>query len=280
MNEDSIRMFIIMEVNGKRIVVTGAASGIGKSMSKIFIEAGAKSVVLSDINEEALQNSATEINSPYILTNVSKEKEIINLIDQSNTLMGGIDIFCSNAGIGGESGLLNTSEADWQNIWDINVMSHIFAAKHVIPQMLEQKGGYLVNTASAAGLLTQIGAAGYSVTKAAAVSFAEWLKITYGEKGIGVSCLCPQGVRTQMVEDAHDIVGSLVGMDGIMEPDDVAREVVRAIEKDQFLIAPHSQVLDYIKMKTADYERWITGMQSLQKKLLDNFPEAEDMFKS
>ena len=279
MNEDSIRMFIIMEVNGKRIVVTGAAFGIGKSMSRIFIEAGAKSVVMADINEEALHHSSTEINSPCILTDVSKEKEIISLIDQSNTLMGGIDIFCSNAGIGGESGLLNTSEADWQKIWDINVMSHIFAAKHVIPQMLEQKGGYLVNTASAAGLLTQIGAAGYSVTKAAAVSFAEWLKITYGEKDIGVSCLCPQGVRTKMVEDAHDLVGSLVGMDGIMEPDDVAREVVLAVEKDQFLITPHTQVLDYIKMKTADYDRWISGMQSLQKQLLDNFPDADDMFK-
>ena len=268
-----------MEVSGKRIVVTGAAFGIGKAMSKIFLNAGAQSVVMTDINKEGLQTSAKEINAPYVLADVSKEEEIINLIDQSNTLMGGIDIFCSNAGIGGQSGFINTSEEDWQNIWDINVMSHIYAAKHVIPQMLEQKAGYLVNTASAAGLLTQVGAAGYSVTKAAAVSFAEWLKITYGEKGIGVSCLCPQGVRTPMVEDAHDIVASLVGMDGIMEPDDVARDVVLAVEKDQFLIAPHTQVLDYIKMKTADYDRWISGMQSLQKQLLDNFPDAEDMFK-
>ena len=279
MNEDSIRMFIIMEVSGKRIVVTGAAFGIGKSMSKIFLDAGAKSIVMADINNKALQISAEEINSSCVLADVSKEEDIINLIDQSNALMGGIDIFCSNAGIGGESGLLNTSDEDWQKIWDINVMSHIYAAKHVIPQMLEQKHGYLINTASAAGLLTQIGAAGYSVTKAAAVSFAEWLKITYGEKGIGVSCLCPQGVRTSMVEDAHDIVGSLVGMDGIMEPDDVAREVVMAVKEGQFLITPHVQVLDYIKMKTADYDRWIAGMQSLQKQLLDNFPDAEDMFK-
>jgi len=279
MNEDSIRMFIIMEVNGKRIVVTGAAFGIGRSMSKIFLDAGAESIVMADINENALQVSAEEINTSCVLADVSKEQDIINLIEQSNALMGGIDIFCSNAGIGGESGLLNTSEDDWQKIWEINVMSHIYAAKHVIPQMLEQKQGYLVNTASAAGLLTQVGAAGYSVTKAAAVSFAEWLKITYGDKGIGVSCLCPQGVRTAMVEDAHDIVGALVGMDGIMEPDDVAREVMLAVEKDQFLIAPHTQVLDYIKMKTADYDRWISGMQSLQKQLLDNFPDADDMFK-
>ena len=158
-------------------------------------------------------------------------------------------------------------------------MSHIYAAKHSLPQMLEQESGYFVNTASAAGLLTQIGAAGYSVTKAAAVSFAEWLKITYGNKGIGVSCLCPQGVRTSMVEDAPGIVSALVGIDGIMEPADVASDVINAIESDQFLIAPHEKVLDYIKMKAQDYDRWIEGMQSLQAQLLDSFPEAEDMFK-
>jgi short-subunit dehydrogenase len=145
--------------------------------------------------------------------------------------------------------------------------------------MLKQESGYFVNTASAAGLLTQIGAAGYSVTKAAAVSFAEWLKITYGNKGIGVSCLCPQGVRTSMVEDAPGIVSALVGIDGILEPVDVASDVINAIENNQFLIAPHEQVLDYLKMKTNDYDRWIEGMQSLQSQLLDNFPEAEDMFK-
>jgi len=193
--------------------------------------------------------------------------------------MGGIDIFCSNAGIGGESGLLNTTEEDWLNIWGVNVMSHIYAAKHTLPKMLEQGSGYFVNTASAAGLLTQIGAAGYSVTKAAAVSFAEWLKITYGNRGIGVSCLCPQGVRTSMVEDAPGIVSALVGIDGIMEPADVANDVINAIEKDQFLIAPHEKVLDYIKMKAQDYDRWIEGMQSLQAQLLDNFPEAEEMIK-
>ena len=268
----------IMEVKGKRVIVTGAAFGIGKAMTETFLESGAE-VVIVDINEEALMQTASDLNVKSIAVDVSSEDAIKEIISTSNSSMGGIDIFCSNAGIGGESGLLNTTEEDWLNIWGVNVMSHIYAAKHSLPQMLEQESGYFVNTASAAGLLTQIGAAGYSVTKAAAVSFAEWLKITYGNKGIGVSCLCPQGVRTSMVEDAPGIVSALVGIDGIMEPADVASDVINAIESDQFLIAPHEKVLDYIKMKAQDYDRWIEGMQSLQAQLLDSFPEAEDMFK-
>ena len=267
-----------MEVKGKRVIVTGAAFGIGKAMTESFLESGAE-VVIVDINEEALKQTAGDLNVEYITADVSSEAAIKNIISTSNSSMGGIDIFCSNAGVGGEGGLVNTTEEDWLNIWGVNVMSHIYAAKHSLPQMLEQESGYFVNTASAAGLLTQIGAAGYSVTKAAAVSFAEWLAITYGKKGIGVSCLCPQGVRTSMVEDAPGIVSALVGIDGIMEPADVASDVINAIESDQFLIAPHEKVLDYIKMKAQDYDRWIEGMQSLQTQLLDSFPEAEDMFK-
>ena len=277
-HQEFIRMSNIMEVKGKRVIVTGAAFGIGKAMTESFLESGAE-VVIVDIKEEALKQTAGDLNVEYITADVSSEAAIKNIISTSNSSMGGIDIFCSNAGVGGESGLLNTTEEDWLNIWGVNVMSHIYAAKHSLPQMLEQESGYFVNTASAAGLLTQIGAAGYSVTKAAAVSFAEWLAITYGNKGIGVSCLCPQGVRTSMVEDAPGIVGALVGIDGIMEPADVASDVINAIESDQFLIAPHEKVLDYIKMKAQDYDRWIEGMQSLQTQLLDSFPEAEDMFK-
>ena len=277
-HQEFIRMSNTMEVKGKRVIVTGAAFGIGKAMTESFLESGAE-VVIVDINEEALKQTAGDLNVEYITADVSSEAAIKNIISTSNSSMGGIDIFCSNAGVGGEGGLINTTEEDWLNIWGVNVMSHIYAAKHSLPQMLEQGSGYFVNTASAAGLLTQIGAAGYSVTKAAAVSFAEWLAITYGNKGIGVSCLCPQGVRTSMVEDAPGIVSALVGIDGIMEPADVASDVINAIESDQFLIAPHEKVLDYIKMKAQDYDRWIEGMQSLQTQLLDSFPEAEDMFK-
>ena len=187
-----------MDVKNKRVIVTGAASGIGKALCEAFHQAEAKSVIAVDINLDGAQETAGSVDGIAVQANVGNEKDIINLIEKADEHVGGIDIFCSNAGIGGVPGFFEVEASDWQNIWDVNVQSHIFAAKHVLPQMIERGEGYLVNTSSAAGLLTQLGAAGYSVTKAAAVSFAEWVKITYGEKGIGVSCLCPQAVRTAM----------------------------------------------------------------------------------
>ena len=186
--------------------------------------------------------------------------------------MGGIDIFCSNAGIGGTFGLLDVSTDDWQTIWDVNFMAHAHAAKHLIPQMLEQGSGYLVNTASAAGLLTQIGAAPYSVTKAAAVSLAEWIKITYGEKGIGVSCLCPQAVKTAMTAQGPGVAG----VDGMIEADECAQDVIDAIKQERFLVTPHKEVLEYIKRKTSDYDRWISGMQKLQGRFEDFYEDFKD----
>ncbi len=186
-----------MDIVDKRVVVTGAASGIGKALAVEFKNEKAKDVVLADLNEEVLK-VADELGFSGFVLNVGKEDEVKDLISFANEKMGGIDIFCSNAGIGGEIGLLDVTTEAWQTIWDVNFMAHAHAAKHLIPQMLDQGSGYLVNTASAAGLLTQIGAAPYSVTKAAAVSLAEWIKITYGQKGIGVSCLCPQAVKTAM----------------------------------------------------------------------------------
>ena len=233
-------------------------------------------VDLDEVNNTKLSNEVGGI--PY-KADVGSEDDIIKLAEFAKQEMGGIDIFCSNAGISGAGGLLNTSNEDWSNIWNVNVMSHIHAAKYTLPIMLEQGSGYFMNTASAAGLLTQLGAAGYSVTKSAAVSFAEWLKITYGERGIGVSCLCPQGVRTPMVEDAPEIVGSLVSIDGLLEPDVVANEVIECIEKDQFLITPHPEVLEYMKIKASDPDRWINGMQSLTTQLIEGFPEAKAMLR-
>jgi NAD(P)-dependent dehydrogenase (short-subunit alcohol dehydrogenase family) len=165
----------------------------------------------------------------------------------------------------GEVGLLDTSTEKWQKIWEVNVMAHIFAAKAVLPQMLERGEGYLMNTASAAGLLTTLGAAPYTVTKSAAVSFAEWVKITYGEKGIGVSCLCPQAVRTAMTQNGPGVAG----VDGMLEPDAVAEEVLHAIQTETFLVTPHAEVLEYVKRKANDRDRWITGMQRLQKQFED-----------
>ena len=166
---------------------------------------------------------------------------------------------------------MEASVEDWNNMWSVNVMSHIHAAKHVLPQMLEREEGYLVNTASAAGLLTQIGAAGYAVTKNAAVSFAEWIKITYGEKGIGVSCLCPQAVRTAMTAGGPGVAG----VDGMLEPDVVAQDVLDAIKEEKFLILPHKEVAEYVKRKGNDRDRWILGMQRLQKQYEDFFASYE-----
>jgi NAD(P)-dependent dehydrogenase (short-subunit alcohol dehydrogenase family) len=250
-----------MQIQDKRVVVTGAASGIGKALCEAFNKAGAKSIVCVDLNMEGATETAHDINSLAVQANVGKEADIINVIDKANEYSGGIDIFCSNAGIMGEVGLLETSSEKWQSIWEINVMAHVYAAKAVLPQMLERGEGYLMNTASAAGLLTTLGAAPYTVTKSAAVSFAEWVKITYGEKGIGVSCLCPQAVRTAMTAGGAGVAG----VDGMLEPEKVAADVLQAIEDEVFLVTPHEEVLEYVKRKGNDRDRWIEGMQRLQK---------------
>ena len=268
-----------MEVENKRVIITGSANGIGSSLSRIFKERNVETMILVDLDELNNTKLSNELGGIPYKADVGTEDDIIKLVEFAKQEMGGIDIFCSNAGISGAGGLLNTSNEDWSNIWNVNVMSHIHAAKHTLPIMLEQGSGYFMNTASAAGLLTQLGAAGYSVTKSAAVSFTEWLKITYGERGIGVSCLCPQGVRTPMVEDAPEIVGSLVSIDGLLEPDVVANEVIECIEKEQFLITPHPEVLEYMKIKASDPDRWINGMQSLTKQLIEGFPEAKAMLR-
>ena len=254
-----------MDVKNKRVVVTGAASGIGKALCEAFYHAEAQSVIAVDMNLDGAQETADSVNGIAIKANVGNEKDIINVIKKADEHVDGTDIFCSNAGIGGVPGFFEVEASDWQNIWDVNVQSHIFAAKHVLPQMIERGEGYLVNTSSAAGLLTQLGAAGYSVTKAAAVSFAEWVKITYGEKGIGVSCLCPQAVRTAMTAQGPGVAG----VDGMMEPDVVAQEVLKCIEQEKFLVLPHTEVAEYVSRKGNDRDRWISGMQRLQKQYED-----------
>ena len=260
-----------MEIKNKRVVITGAASGIGKALCEAFQEAEAQSIVCVDLNLDGAKETADSVGGIAVQANVGQEPDIISVIEQANSLSGGIDIFCSNAGIGGVPGFFELETSDWQNIWEVNVQSHIFAAKHVLPQMLDRGEGYLMSTASAAGLLTQIGAAGYSVTKAAAVSFAEWIKITYGSKGIGVSCLCPQAVRTAMTAQGAGVAG----VDGMMEPEDVANDVLDAIEKNRFLVTPHAEVLEYVSRKGNDRDRWISGMQRLQERYEDWVPGEE-----
>jgi NAD(P)-dependent dehydrogenase (short-subunit alcohol dehydrogenase family) len=260
-----------MEIKNKRVVVTGAASGIGKALCEAFQETEVQSIVCVDVNLDGAKETADSVGGIAVQANVGQEPDIISVIEQANSLSGGIDIFCSNAGIGGVPGFFEVETSDWQNIWEVNVQSHIFAAKHVLPQMLDRGEGYLMSTASAAGLLTQIGSAGYSVTKAAAVSFAEWIKITYGSKGVGVSCLCPQAVRTAMTAQGAGVAG----VDGMMEPEDVAKDVLDAIEKNRFLVTPHAEVLEYVSRKGNDRDRWISGMQRLQERYEDWVPGEE-----
>ncbi|MEP2987455.1 MAG: SDR family oxidoreductase [Parasphingorhabdus sp.] len=251
-----------MDIKDKIIVVTGAASGIGAALAKRFADGGAKAVVCADITEDALQEVADSVGGTAIVCNVGKESDIVNLIETVEKDIGPIDLFCSNAGIGAPGGAEAPDEV-WQNIWEINVMSHIWAARHLVPKMLERGGGYLLNTASAAGLLSQIGSAPYAVTKHAAVSFAEWLALTHGRQGLGVSVLCPQGVATAMTAGLKD---SVVAMNGMLEPEVVAHACVEAIAKEEFLVLPHPEVGDYLKAKANNYDRWIGGMQKLQER--------------
>ncbi|HEY5006747.1 MAG TPA: SDR family oxidoreductase [Caulobacteraceae bacterium] len=251
-----------MLVKDRIVVVTGAASGIGRALARRFAQEGAKLVVCSDRNGDGVRAVAEEVGGIAFATDVSKEADIKHMIDTVEAEQGPIDLFCSNAGIGVGGGAEAPDEA-WQRIWDINVMAHVWAARHMVPLMAARGEGYLLNTASAAGLLSQIGSAPYAVTKHAAVGLAEWLAITHGDKGIRVSVLAPQAVRTAMTAGNPDGVASV---DGMIEPEAVAEACVRAIEAEDFLILPHPEVLEYMRRKTSDYNRWIGGMRKLQRR--------------
>lgn len=253
-----------MNIQDKVVVVTGGAMGIGRALCQRFAQEGAKAVVVADLELEKAQQVAQEIGGLAIATNVANEADIIKLVAQTTEQFGAIDLFCSNAGISLHGGVETTDE-DWERIWGINVKAHIYAARHVVPPMLARGAGYLLQTASAAGLLSQIGSASYAVTKHAAVAFAEWLSITYGDQGIKVSCLCPQGVRTRMLlgEDGNS-ENFLVA--GSVSPEEVAEAVVQGIAAEQFLILPHLEVLEYFRRKGSDYDRWIRGMRRLNAK--------------
>lgn len=249
-----------MQIRNKTVVVTGAANGIGLALAETFARLGAGHVICADIDLPGAETTAHKISGIAKHVDVRTEASIAQLIDDVERNIAPIDLFCSNAGILTLGGL-EVANDDWQKIWEINVMSHVWAARHMVPRMLERDGGYLLNTASAAGLLNQIGAAPYGVTKHAAVGFAEWLAITYGDRGIGVSVLCPQAVRSKMTEGLEDSVASV---DGMLEPDVVAAACVKAIEDEAFLVLPHPKVKSYMQAKTADYDRWISGMQKLR----------------
>ncbi|MEP7270962.1 MAG: SDR family oxidoreductase, partial [Acidobacteriota bacterium] len=220
-----------MKAKDRVIVVTGGANGIGRALCRRFAAEGARGLVVADLDSHAAEEVAVEINktapgSAFALgVDVSDESAIVKLIETTLKTYGQIDLFCSNAGIGGSAGGPELPNELWQRMWDVNLMAHVFAARHVVPHMIERGEGYLLQTASAAGLLTQIGSATYSVTKHAAVALAEWLAITYGDQGIKVSCLCPQGVRTQMLLGTDGKRDTFLNP-GAIEPEDVAEAVV------------------------------------------------------
>lgn len=255
-----------MQIQGKVVVVTGGANGIGRALCRAFATAGARAVVVADLDEQGAKNVAQEINGTAAGANVGKEPEVQRLVEQTSRQFGQIDIFCSNAGIGVQGGP-DAPDGDWQRSWEVNVMAHIYAARAVLPQMLARGEGYLVQTVSAAGLLTQIGSAPYSVSKHAAMAFAEWLAITYGDQGIRVSALCPQGVRTNMLFNAEFGGGAFL-LEGALEPDQVAKDVIQAVTEERFLVLPHPEVAKYFQNKANDYERWLRGMRKLQAKAM------------
>jgi len=257
-----------MQLEGKVIVVTGGGNGIGKALCERFAREGAAHVAVADREEAAAGAVANALGGSAYAVDVRSEAELAAMVRDVEASQGRIDLFCSNAGIIALDGppwwATSAPNDTWQAMWDIHVMSHVYAARACLPGMIERGGGYFLNTASAAGLLNQIGDAAYSTTKHAAVGFAEALAITHGDDGIRVSCLCPQAVATRMIGGVED--GGTAGVDGVISPDDVAEAVVQGLAAEAFLILPHPEVATYRERKTADYDRWIGGMRKLRRK--------------
>ncbi|MDF7774811.1 SDR family NAD(P)-dependent oxidoreductase [Sphingomonas sp. AOB5] len=256
-----------MELKDRIVVVTGAAGGIGAAMAARFARDGARCVIVTDRDAEGAKRSAAAIreaggSAEAHGLDVSSEAAIAALVDDVTARFGGIDLFCSNAGVIVEGGA-EAPDSGWDLSWSVNVMAHVHAARAVLPQMLARGEGYILNTASSAGLLTALGAAPYSVTKHAAVAFAEWLAITYGDRGIRVSLLCPQAVKTAMLDAATSgSAASAVKSAGVvLTPEHVADQVGEAIAAERFLILTHDEIGGYMQRKAADTDRWIGGMR-------------------
>ncbi len=256
-----------MDLTGRHVVVTGGASGIGRACALRFADEDAK-VTVADLDEQGAQRTAQEISGLAVKADVGKQPDITALIEQAEDHHGPIDVFFSNAGITGPpGGPPDLQDEDWDLLWRVNVMSHIWAARALLPSMLERKDGYLLSTASAAGLLSQLGAIGYAATKHAAVAVAEWIDITYRDQGVRASCLCPQFVNTPMVTDGVLDVDKLQQIAQVIEPEQVADDVVDAIREERFLVLPHPEVAKYMRNRGSDHERWLAGMRQLQAQL-------------
>ena len=256
-----------MEVAGKIVVVTGGANGIGKALCERFAREGAEKVVVVDLEQSNAEAVAATIDGDAFGVDVRDEAQIKAMVAEVEARYGRIDLFCSNAGIiagDGEPWYASSAPNEtWQAMWDIHVMAHVWAARACLPGMIARGEGYFLNTASAAGLLNQVGDAAYSTTKHAAVGFAESLAITHGDDGIKVSCLCPQAVSTRMIGSIEG--GGTAGVDGIVTPEQVAETVVQGLAEEKFLLRPHPEVVQYRERKTADYDRWLGGMRKLRR---------------
>jgi NAD(P)-dependent dehydrogenase (short-subunit alcohol dehydrogenase family) len=265
-----------MDISGRHVVVTGAAAGIGEALARRFHAAGAR-VVVADIAAHQARAVASSLDATgqtafAVAADVGTQAGNEALISAAEAGFGPVDLFFANAGVGAGRLLDNTTEAEWNLAFDVNVHAHRWAAQRLMPGWLDRGEGYFCSTASAAGLLSQIGSAAYSMTKHAAVAFAEWLSITYGEQGLRVSCLCPQGVNTNMLRQGDDpnfgassnVVRAAAD---VLEPDDVAETVHRAIIDERFLILPHPEVATYMQRKAGDHDRWLGGMRRLQARV-------------
>ena len=265
-----------MEFDGRHVVVTGSANGIGRALARRFHAEGAR-VVASDRDEAALASVVAQLNQQRpdsavaVPVDIGTEAGNQHLVATAEDTFGPIDLFFANAGVAVGTDL-DTSEADWELAFNVNVHAHRWAAKYLLPGWLARGEGYFCSTASAAGLLSQIGSAPYSVTKHGAVAFAEWISITYGDRGIRASCLCPQGVNTNML-NGGPITGSGAGdvvraSGNVLEPEAVAEVAAAVIRAETFLILPHPEVLTYLQRKTGDYDRWLAGMRRLQARIV------------
>lgn len=273
-----------MELADRVVVITGAGSGIGEALAKAAHAEGARHVVVADLDGAAAAVVADAVGGTAVEIDVRDEAAIIAMVEQTEAAHGPIDVFVSNAGYVTVAGLEDTNERV-QHMWEVHVMAHMSAARAVLPSMIARGEGYLLNTASAAGLLTQIGSMAYSVTKAAAVSFAEWVSITHHHQGIRVSVLCPQAVATNIIKNSpderfdnadNDLDGGVAAGDGVLSSEDVAAECVDAIRNERFLVLPHPEVATYAERKGTDRERWLGGMRRFQGILAGDGPLPGD----
>jgi NAD(P)-dependent dehydrogenase (short-subunit alcohol dehydrogenase family) len=254
-----------MDVDGRVVVVTGGGGGIGSALCRRFAAEGAKAIVVADVKREAAEAVAAEVGGTAVAADVTVESDVQALVGATIEAHGRVDVYCSNAGIGLGGGPEAPDDA-WRRSFEVHTMAHVYAARAVLPGMLERGEGCFLGTISAAGLLNHVLAAPYAVSKAAGLSFLEWLSIAYGDEGILVSALCPQGVRTAMLGTESERTSFLQA--GAMEPDEVAAAVVDAMREERFLILPHAEVAEYFRRKATDYDRWLRGMRRLRERVL------------